>query len=189
MARAELRAAVAGAPDEEQRAATPSARKRAVKPEKDLDNAKTQAAILQPPEMTFKAAGKTLHVPLEFTVGDVIERGILEDIDAYVRLVGVELGRISPELQSAGLGVLQEAPGYLEAALMRSGVRRSVRDLLQRIAYYHGTLDGRDTKLRPSVADLETLRDVDYLVCAIRIYTDALKRMVAAKNAARTASA
>lgn len=187
MARKELRDAVSGNAQVEN-ANERDSRKRGVNPKKDLNNPQTQAEILHPQVLKMKAGGKTIIVPTEFTIEDS-DRGIFEDIGAFARLVGVELGRISPELETVGLEVLTKYPGYLEAALMRSGVRSSVRDLLIRVAHYVVNIDGADKRLRPSSADLEQISDVDYLVCALRFYTDALKRITQAKNAARTASA
>lgn len=159
-------------------------------PASSLDRADVQAEIMHPPVMKMQAGEKTIIVPLEYTIEDVLDRGVFEDVVAFARLVGVELGRISPELETLGLGaLLQDASGYLEAALMRSAVRRNVRELLMRIAHVQDERDAADRPVRPRLADLEQISDVDYLVCAIRLYTDAFRRMAQAKNAARTASA
>lgn len=183
MARAEMRAAVSGeAPKpRKSRSSTPD-------PQKDLDRAQVQESILRPPTMKMQVGEKTIVVPLEYTIEDVLDRGVFEDVVAFARLVGVELGRMSPEIETMGLALLQQAPGYVEAALMRSAVRRTVRELLMRIAHVQDAFDAADRPLRPTLADLEQISDVDYLVCAVRLYTDGLRRMVQAKNAPRTAS-
>ena len=146
---------------------------------------------MRPARLSFALpSGREMIVPLEFTVKDVLDRGVFEDMNAFARQVGVELGRISPELESVGAQiVLAQCPGYLEAAFLRSGVKRSVRELLTRIAHIEGERSAADRLVRPTLSDLEEMNDGDYIICALRLYVDALTRLQKAKNAARTASA
>lgn len=191
MARAELRAAVTGAQPKKSRTRKSTAGQTSGSgdPEKDLNNPKVQDEILRPKVISFIAAGKTIIMPLEYTIEDVLDRGVFEDVFAFASQVGVEIERLSPELATLGFhDLMTQYPGYLEAALLRSPVRQRVRELLMRIAHYVERRDGKDMKLRPILSDLEEMDPRDYLVCAMRLYIDAFKRRDNAKNAARTAS-
>lgn len=160
---------------------------------KNLNSAQTQRAILRPPQLDCtlefdSGESKKISIPLEYSIADIFNRGVLEDLDAYAMLVRTEIFRVAPDLQTVGPDLLSTSPGYFEAAMAKSNVRKTLREILARIARVQ-----RDDEIveRPSLADIENgLSELDYYVCAIRLFNESLRRRdQQAKNRSRTARA
>lgn len=129
----------------------------------DLDNPETQRKIEFPPEiphtLVFRDGTKRgIIVKSEFSLADVHERNILEDIESFRELVIGEIGEYSAD---AGESLLQLGKTHLvKAALTSSLVRNRTRRIVAKISRYVEPWKTKDAKgddayhTRPTVEEL-----------------------------------
>jgi hypothetical protein len=77
-----------------------------------------------------------LMVPTQFTLGDLVQREVAQDFDAYVRLVMVELGEVSSVDVKADpqLMFTRQNMRYLDVVLVASNVRTFMGRVLSKSA-------------------------------------------------------
>jgi hypothetical protein len=141
-----------------------------------------------------------LCVPTQFTIGEIV-KSVAQDFDAYVRLVMVELRKVSsidvasnPQLMFSRANM-----DYLEVALIASNVREFMGRVLSKSAYILDPDDAEEKKLILRSSDVEQLNENDAWVITIGAsYVNrwltrwleahkALKEKLDAKNAAGAA--
>jgi hypothetical protein len=103
----------------------------------------------------------TLVVPTQFTLGDLIQREVSHDFDAYVRLVMVELRRTSSIDVKANPQLMfsRENMEYLDVVLVASNVRSFMGRVLSRSAYLIDPEDADEKHLAVRVSDVDALSD------------------------------
>lgn len=135
------------------------------KPKPERTAEETQK-ILNPEILEFalpkRGEGFKLLVPTVFTIGDIVQRGVVADWDAYCRLVIVELGKISSfDLRSNPALIFSDtnAP-YLGIALTTSTVLEFMRRVLSKCAYVENAEGKRLPAVDLDFDELSTLQIV-----------------------------
>lgn len=108
---------------------------------KKLDDADAQFKILNPEELSLTLEipdgdgfrEKVIKLPTKFTLSDVFHRAVLDDLEAFTKLIIAEIQRLSPdaELTQDWMG---EHLAYMEAAMTRSNVRTFTREIVAKVS-------------------------------------------------------
>jgi hypothetical protein len=151
-----------------------------------------QAKIFDPSLIEFEVAredGTTLRfgVPTEFTIGDIVNRKALDDLDAFARLALIETSKLAGEDAPTGLAIFASPAHvmYAEVALSLGSVRDFCRRLTVKVARV--IEDDVVTDQRVAIEDVSMLSGGDLLMLElwyIRRYCEVFAK---AKNALRTA--
>ncbi len=159
----------------------------------DIERASTQAEIIAPKEILFEceseAGIRTISMPTEFSLRDIVRRRILDDIDALSRLILTEARRVAPADIAGNPARFFEpdGQGYLEVALSRSNVRESLREIVMNAG--HIVRSDRVIE-RPTNDDVYLLSSNDLMMLAVYLFRRWLEQIGSGeKNALRTALA
>jgi hypothetical protein len=132
------------------------------RPGKKTRTAAQQETALKAPEvLTFKTTRGELHVPTVFTIGDLVNKRVLDDLNAFVFLVVTEANKVS------GAGIRFDQPALLFATALQPyfvvALRTSnvVEFLNTRLILQVGKLFGEDGEQIPlTLADVHSLEPV-----------------------------
>lgn len=177
-------------------------------PAHDLDSAERQFEILNPKTLRYdlvlereyideKVVGgkkvrepvrehvkRTIIVPTEFTLGDILTRRVKDDMESFTRLTIVELSQLLPSNVSVA-DVFSTSPGYLEAALLKANVRESLRGLVASVSTFED-----EPALHPTANEIADGMDyADLQIVGGLFFNRALEEMVRRKNARTAAGA
>lgn len=162
-----------------------------------MEDPQHQVEVLSPRKLAFTLeleSGKHLiEVPAELSLGDILQRRVNEDVDAYCKLLFAELYRMAPDLQNHSVSVVFDNTAYLGSAMARSNVRDVLRELVCKMATFAepftekiGNIERPRTK--PRLDEIEAgMRAVDlqtFGVFLLRRWIE--QRAEDQKNSART---
>lgn len=147
-----------------------------------------QAKVMVPDRIAFTVhRGETevrLEVPTDFTIGQIVNQRVYDDLNAFGRLVVLEARNVAPAALAEGNALDLFQPrnlGYLEVALLTGTVAEKIRALAVAV----GTIV--ETGDRPTFADLSQLSSTDTRLLGLWFFRRWLKAGAQAKNALRTA--
>jgi hypothetical protein len=174
------------------------------KPEKEKKKAPDDVAkVLKPDTLEFAitrdviaVAGEpsvnkafTLVVPTQFTLGDLIQREVSQDFDAYVRLVMVELGEVSSIDVRANPTLMfsRENMAYLDVVLGASNVRRFMARILAKSAYVLDPEVVEQPRLAVRASDVDQLSYTQVLTIGAHYVNRWLDRWLEARKSEKAA--
>lgn len=121
----------------------------------------SQGDVLSPTQLRFgldlPGGAIEFSVPTEFTIGEILHRRVMEDIESYGRLVIAEFHELAPDVP---VTEIFSKPVHLEAALSRSNVSDFLRRIVARVARVIDVEEGESDRV--STQQLEaglSLRD------------------------------
>jgi hypothetical protein len=114
-----------------------------------------------------------IHIATELTIGDVVNRRIYDELEAYTLAVGAEVRSIKPEFMAHEF-VLPENAQFIEAGMSRN--REMLRALIAKVASYPND-DPNAPVRRPSVEDIAAgLTDIDLYVIGMSFMALLIKK-------------
>jgi len=122
---------------------------------KDLDDPKTQFAILNPETLAYTldlpGGPRPIEIKTVFSVADIQKRRVFENIEAYRSLVVTEVSRFNRDARAGVVdyGFASSHPEYIDAAMALSHVRDFARSLVSQISRYADLPDGADAYVSP----------------------------------------
>lgn len=89
---------------------------------------------------------KQIEIALSFTPNQIYKQRIVDEIDAFVKVVRAELEGLAGESASLDPDWLARYPGYFEAALARPAVRQTLREMVSKMARVPGPVDEKGNR-------------------------------------------
>lgn len=129
----------------------------------NLDDPETQRKIEFPHDLRYtldlgERGEHEIIVKAAFSFADVQDRGVLEDLESFQRLVGGELAKYGHD--SGDVDWLKNNPHMLDVVLTKSTIKRDARAILVKLARYAEpwkTIDAKNNEslhARPTIDEL-----------------------------------
>jgi hypothetical protein len=126
-------------------------------------------------ETVMEVVERSIEIATEVTVGQMLRRDIIDDLEAFFRLIIVEVGRIAP-----GLDPRIDSRAYVATALMRGKPRMMLREIVAQMARYTDVEpdeNGRVKLERPTVEALEVgMASADLSAIGMKFFMDELEK-------------
>lgn len=165
----------------------------AAKP-KDLDDPKTQFAILNPETIAYTldlASGpRPMEIKTVFSVTDIQKRRVYENIEAYRSLVIVEMSRFNRDARAGMVDSAWVAKNaqYIDVAMALPHVRELARSVIASIARFADTGEGMPHADESDFVDVEQIAEgmprVQLAALSLHILRIATAQVSNQKNAA-----
>lgn len=132
-----------------------------------------------------------LIVPTEFTLGDIVQRDVESDFEAWVQLVMFEVAEVSgnTDLRINPIRMfLRENLPYIDIVVRTSNVRKFLNRILSKAAYVIDPNDEKQTHLIVLPPDLEQLTDANVMSIGAHLLGRWFDRWAESRRVAKAAA-